>query len=235
MTTDPTLDDQDETLTLEAFDFDEWLETATVARRQVTIYNNPALFEEYQALQAELDAADKAAATAGGDEALDASDPRPELFARMEDLYERWQASKSVWTVRALSGDEVEDSFEPEKGGIAVPPQPVPPLDKAGEKAREAYARRFTAWSKANTQAQRERRLVMIAWAVLKVEAPGRVSERRVDGPPIVTVEQLRAMRSRPHGEQWIARLYQAVDDATKDNPEIPRPTSPGRSTSDLG
>lgn len=234
MTTDPTLD-PDETLTLEAFDFDEWLETATVARRQVTIYNNPALFEEYQTLQAELDAADKAAASAAGDEALDESDPRPEIVTRMEDLYERWQASKAVWTVRALSGDEVEGTFEPDRGGIPVPTQPVPPLEKAGQKAREAYARRYTEWSKANSQAQRERRLVMIAAAVVKVEAPGRVSERDPDGSPIVTVEQLRALRSRPHGEQWIARLYQAVEAATQGDQEVPRPTSPGRSTSDLG
>ncbi|MCV2395921.1 hypothetical protein OEB99_16520 [Actinotalea sp. M2MS4P-6] len=225
----------DETLTPEVFDFDEWLATSTVARRQVMIYNDPALLEESEALQAQLAAAETAAAADAGDQAMDAIDPRPGILARMEELYERWEASKTTWTVRALAEDEVEDSFEPDKGGIAVPRQPVPPLEKAGQKARDDYTRKYVEWSKANTRAQRERRLVLIAAAVTKIEAPGRVLEREAGAPPVVTVDQLRALRERPHGEQWVAKLYHAVDEATHGDREVPRPTLPGRSTSDLG
>lgn len=228
-----TTHEPDEGITLDDFDFDTWLEAGTVATRTVEIHNDPALLGEYEALEAELEQAEKDWARSGGDQTLDAIDPRPAIVARLEALWERWEAAKATWTVRALSGDEVDDSFEPDKGGIPVPPQPVPPLDKAGQKAREDYARKFTRWAKDNEQAKRERRLVLISWAVTRIEARGRVSKRTAGAPPIVTVEQLRAMRARPHGEQWIIRLHKGIEDAMESDRDVPRPTSPVRSTSD--
>lgn len=218
------MSENEQTTVPDDFDLMEWIESGTVARRKVTIYNNPALVEEYEALEAELAAAEKAIEESGGDAPMDSADPREGIVARMEALYERWEASKATWTVRALSREDVDACFE----AVPAPKMPVPPMDKAGQKAQDRFAEKVAEYTKAKAETDDERKLHMIAAAVVGVETPrGNVES--------VTVEQVRALRDRPHGQQWVDRLYAAVEAATEGDVQIPRPTLPGRSTSDLG
>lgn len=231
--------EEHENITPEAFDLMAWIQSGTVATRQVTIYNNPALAAEYEALEAEMKAAEKAVEDAGGDAPMSAKEPREDIRARMDDLYARWEASKSVWTVRALSDDDIEATYA-EIGGVPSPKQPVPPLPQAGKKALEDHGEKVTKWAKAVHKADRERTLHIIAVAVTSVETA-------IGTADSATVEQVRSLRDRPHGPQWVGlipsgrgqritgKLATAVMAATEADVEVPRPTSPERSTNTRG
>lgn len=210
-------------LTPETIDLMDWVESGTVARRQVTIHNNPALLEEYEALEAQLKEAEKRVRAAGGDEALSDSDPREAILDAMADLYDRWEASKAVWTVRALAPDDVQATFDPDTG-VPEPRRPVPPLEKAGKKAHEDFVEAVGTYSKAKAKADGDRQLHLISAAVVSVETPRGTATA-------ASVEVLEKMRARPHGQQWIDRLYAAVQAATEGDVEIPRPTSREGST----
>lgn len=209
-----------------------WIESGTVATRTVKIHNNPALVAEAEALQAELAAAEKAIAQAGGDGPLGKADPRPGIEKRMRAVSKAWDESCAEWTVRALAYDDIEALYDT----VPHPKQPTPPPAAAGDKAREKYADRMTAWGKAVAAADRERTLHYIATAVIAVETPKGRIEHETGGPRIVTVDELRALRDRPHGDQWVGliptgagqrvtgRLARAVMEATEGDQEIPRP-----------
>lgn len=222
-------DDAPVGVTEESFSLDDWIESGTVARRQVVIHNNPALVEEFEALEARLTAlGDAPDADPEADGPLSASDPheaeRAEIHAALENVYERWESSKATWTVRALSHEDVEATFD----AVPVPKRPVPPLEKAGQKAQEKFAAEVSTYQAKVNKADVERRLHMIAASVVGVET----AQGSVDS---VTVDQVRALRDRPHGTKWVDKLYEAMSAATEGDVEVPRPTSPGRSTSDLG
>lgn len=232
--------DEHENITADTFDLMAWIQSGTVATRQVTIYNNPALAAEYEALEAEMKAAEQDIEDAAGDAPMSARDPREDIRARMADLYARWEASKSTWTVRALSDDDIDDTYEQDKGGVPTPKQPVAPLPQAGKKALEDHAEKVSKWAKAVHEADRERTLHLIAKAVTSVET----ARGTVDG---VSVDQVRSLRDRPHGPQWVGlipsgrgqritgKLATAVMAATEADVEVPRPTSPERSTTTQG
>lgn len=230
--------DEDTTIP-DDFDLMAWIESGTVATRTVKIHNNPALVAEAEALQAELAAAEKAIAETGGEGPLGAADPRPGIEERMRAVSEAWDESCAEWTVRAIAYDDIERLYE----AVPHPKQPAPPPATAGDKAREKYAERMTAWGKAVAAADRERTLHYIATAVTAVETTKGRIEREVGAPPIVTIDALRALRDRPHGEQWVGvipsgrgqrftgLLASAVMEATEGDQDIPRPPLPGRST----
>lgn len=232
--------EEHENITAETFDLMAWIQSGTVATRQVTIYNNPALAAEYETLEAEMVAAEKTVEDAAGDAPMSAHDPREDIRARMEDLYARWEASKSTWTVRALSDDDIEATYDAQLGGVPSPKQPVPPLPQAGKKALEDHGEKVTKWAKAVHEADRERTLHLIAKAVTSVET----ARGSVDG---VSVDEVRSLRDRPHGPQWVGlipsgrgqritgKLAMAVMAATEADVEVPRPTSPERSTTTQG
>ena len=239
--------EHDETIAAEDFDLMAWIASGTVATRTVDIFNRPDMIAEYEALEAEYTAAEKAAVQAGNDAPMSAVDPRPGVEARMEEWWERWDASKATWTVRALSHDEIEATFEAKDGGIASPPQPVAPLPQAGKKAQEDYSEKVTKWARAVHEADRERTLHLISAAITAVESTRGRLERDPGHPPIVTVEALRQLRDRPHGDTWVGmipsgkgqrvtgKLATAVMAATEGDVAVPRPTSPGRSTTTQG
>ena len=214
-------------VTEDTFDLMDWIESGTVARRQVVIHNNPALADEFTALEDQLAEAEKTTKDASGDAPMSQDDPRDAIRAQMEALWERWEASKATWTVRALSQDDVEATYEPETG-IPAPKAPIAPPEKAGDRARERFMEQVKAFTIAKTDADRDRRLYLIAAAVVSVETTRGVATS-------VTVPQLKALRARPHGQQWVDKIYAAVEAATQGDVEIPRPTSPGRSTTSLG
>lgn len=217
-------------LTEHAFDLLDWIESGTVARRQVVIHNNPRVAEEFATIEARLaelgHTDDETGDGTVRDEPLGGSVEDAEieqLLAAREDVEARWEAARSTWTVRAVSQEEVEASFD------EVPP-PKPPLrpknfDAAPDKIRAAFVEASAKHQRANAKANEDRQIVLIATALVSIEtARGTATS--------VSVDALRALRSKPHGKQWIDKLYAAVDAATSEDPEVPRPTSSGRSTS---
>ncbi|GAA3218178.1 hypothetical protein ACFP63_08645 [Oerskovia jenensis] len=213
------------------FDILDWIQSGTIARREVPIYNDPRLVEEYEAVEARLaeagwvetDAAprsrddDRSEATLGDTH----TDEIAELLAQRDDIAARWEQSKSLWTVRAVSQDEVDASFDV----VPVPKQPLPPkqFDAAPDSVREAFLEKARLAQQAAAQAAEDRKLAVIATAVVSIVTAKGTAEG-------ITLDALKTLRSRPHGKQWIDRLYDAVNAATSTDTELPRPTSNGRS-----
>lgn len=215
-------------LTEDAFDLLEYITSGTVARRQVTIYNDPEAGEALAKILERLDELGWSEDPEPGDDRPQdgplsgdpAQDEIDELLAEAQELQARLEASKSVWTVRALSEEEVERAFDE----VPLPKTPRPPKDTAPKKEFDLFHDRAEKWGKDKTEADRERKLALISAAIVTVETPrGSVDSASRD--------VLRALRSKPQGQQWIDRLYKAVDDAQGSEVDVPRPTSHGRST----
>lgn len=191
---------------------DDWIDTGTVARRTVTIYNDRALAAEYEALEAQLkDVQDEAE-----ERSLDDEDPASEIMARMEELYTRWEASKAVWTVRALSRDEASEIVD----RIPVPDGPGKLADTATAAEKSAHNAALKSWLRQSQRAQDERNLEFISTAIISVETAKGTARH-------ASVDTLRRMRSRPHGAHDIERLVAAVNEATQGEVEISRPILP--------
>jgi hypothetical protein len=221
VTENPTTD---ATLTEDDFDLDEWLSTGTLAKRAVEIYNDPALVAEFDILSQRLTAA-QAANPSGAEETM-AGGPVSDIIEEMHRLHARWEASKATWTVRALTEDEVRAIVD------AHPDPVIPEIIRTPKKPGEVWSDEQLAAGAAHLEAREavmtERNLAMIALAVTEVRTPKGVRRS-------VTIEQVRKLRSRPHGKAQATRLVQAVESATSGEVEVPRPTSPGRSDSDRG
>lgn len=219
------------------FDLVDWLNTGTIARQHVTIYADQIAGKRLAEIQDRLEQIDAATAPTSDEDLADADrtladDPavleleaeRAELLAEAEDLLPRLEASRAVWEVRALSQDEIEDATK----AVETPKPPIQPPATASERQQERFRDRVVAYAEASTRVTAERRLHMLATAVVSVTTP----RGTVEG---VTVDALRSLRARPYGQGWLDRLWAAVEAATEEEVEVPRPTSPGRSTSDLG
>lgn len=213
------------------FDLMTWLESGTIGRTTVVTYNDVAAGKRLAEIDARLDelgyaddeAEKDAAAAFPKDEPLSATadvDVEVEqLLAEAEVLLPRHEASKMVWHLRAVSAEEIDaahDKYE-------VPRPPSDPGPNASPQQREKFGTKALAYGRARTEYDRNVRLEITATAAEHVETPA--------GSQEVTVALLRRLRGRPHGQEWLDRLYKAADDATKDDAEPPRPTSPGSST----
>jgi hypothetical protein len=223
-----------ETITPETFDLLDWIQTGTVARRQVPIFIDHAAFAEYQRLTGRLkelgwSALEATRAERPADGPLDEPvNPHTEEIAALEEelagVEERLFASRMVWTVRALSRDEIEATFDQ----CPDPKLPVPPKDGAAKAVHDKWMEKVSENQKGIRNADRTRELLMIQAATESVETARGVRDE-------VTVEELRAIRSRPHGAAWMDQLSEAIAAATNENAEPPVPTLPARSTSTRG
>lgn len=209
------------------FDLMAWIETGTIARRTVVIHNDPAAADRFLELEKRLaelgvDEGDEIADTPLASTGVDAE--LEEIRREHAELYKRWEASRATWTVRAVSEEEVEAIV----AASAAPKMPVPPLEKAGRAAQEAYYEKVAEYTEAKKKWDDAVDLAVIARAVESVET----AQGTAKG---VTVEQLRSLKSRPHGSHWLKQLRDAVNAATEGDVDVPRPTSPGASTSTPG
>lgn len=85
----------------EAFDLDQWIDQGSRPRREVTVYPNGALLEEYDRLTRRLEEAD-ADDEAMGEEGADA------IRAQIAELLERMSAGARTFTLQALTQQEVK-------------------------------------------------------------------------------------------------------------------------------
>lgn len=223
------IENQDATgVTESTFDLLEFVNKGTVATREVVIYTDHEAAARCQTIQDELDDleddgddARKADAPLGS---KDAGTRRAELEAEAESYLERLSASRMTWRVRALSQTEIEAVFE----AYPDPKLPIPPKEGAAQALHDRWQEALEARVKEKGKVEARRNLALIAAAVESVETPAGATDT-------VSVDQLAALRERPHGAAWIDKLYAAVDEASSEDVAPPVPTSPGRSTSTRG
>lgn len=202
----------------EAFDLLDWVETGTVGRREVVIYNDPALAAEMDRLRVEHD---KASEAPDGERGVGEKSDVARIEAEMEAVYERWQASKAVWTVRALSQDEVQAVLDE----IPSPkrPQPVKEDARKSLETRAAeqveYEAAVEVWKNESRKVLDERNLHMISAAVESVVTPKGAASS-------VSVDVLRAIQKRPHGTVQLGRLIGALNELTSGEVVVEAPFS---------
>lgn len=239
--TTPDTDDE-----FAGLDILDWIQSGTVARRTVTIYNDPALADEMERLDAEYQKALIEEDAAAGERTVSERPHSEELLEQMQDVYDRWQASKAEWTVEALSPDTINEVTDlvPNEPRPVGPQPPAEPKDESRsgnpekralyKQAMEYYQADLAAfevahqewsegpyqdWLRAQAAVTDERNLHLIAAAVISVVTPrGTASE--------VSVDALRAWKAKPHGKQNLSRLLEAVDDITLNEVQVPSPKS---------
>ena len=209
-------------ITESTFDLLEFVKRGTSARREVEIYTDHEAAAECQRINELLADAEDDEGDADGP--LGSATTVERLAEEVDPWLARLQASRMTWTVRALSAEEIDQAFEQ----IPPPKTPVPPKENAPRPLQEAFTDRVIAYNKSKAQVDADRRLLLISYAVEGVSTPAGTQDS-------VSVEDLRALRAQPHGQGWIDRLWQAVDEASSEEVEPPVPTSPGRSTSTRG
>src|SRR5690625_1775140 len=173
----------------EDFSLLDWIETGTVATRTVTHYNDQAAYSDYLDWERRYDEAEKQHDNTG-EEVLGSRDVFAELDAEGEKILDRLEQSKAVWTVRALSNDELED-IDVE---FPIPKPPVEPgrgadaakLKKYREYLNGEYREKLDAAMTAQQYA------VLVAAFVSMETARGKIET--------VTVDQLKKLNSVPHG-----------------------------------
>lgn len=227
--------------------FDEWLNGATIAQRSVQIYGDPALYAEYEKLKREL----KIETDIASEEPSVGESTISIKEQQLADLAERWDASKSTWTVRGLTSEEQAKATETMGEPPAEPDEPEKPILRrnANEQDRKnhtlalkayttekaAYDEQLAIYAPKIKAFQRELNLHLVSAAVIKIEWPnGRtVSAEMTDDyemlAPAVNVDQLTRMRKRL-GDLQIARLLQASQLATLEEPELTAPFSQSNS-----
>lgn len=201
------------------FDLDAWIVAGTTARRAVPIYNDPALAAEYDVLAQQLAEADAQTAHAPEQSVTDTATTAA-ILAAMEDLRARWEASKATWVVRALDEDEVAEitKAHPEPPVPQILGGPAPKPGTAAHRSRIAAGEKYLAKRAPIVTA---RNLAMIARAVVEVRTPAGSVDH-------VTLEQVRALHERPHGDRQTTRLIEAVLSATSGDVDVPKPPRPG-------
>jgi hypothetical protein len=207
------------------FDLIAFFNTGTIGRTTVVTYNDHEAWKrmvEIDARLEELGVSDEGDSPAfPKDEPLSAiNEDQAEvdaLLAEVAELEGRRDASKMTWHVRAISDEETKEARRQHKA-------PVPPTDpgaNASPQQREKFNAKVLQYSQAREDWLETVKLEQIAVGVEHVETS--------HGQHDVTVATLRALKKRPHGQQWLDRLYQAISDALQEDVDPPRPTSPGR------
>ena len=187
--------------------FTQWLNTGTVSQRSIDIYSRPDLFAQYERLERELAVAREV--EKAGDRALGHTGSAA-IEERIEALYNEWQASKMVWFIRALSGEELDRISDESDFPKALG-------ENATDEEKDAHHRKGR---EANTRSN----IKSIVAAVVKIEdAEGNVVRESV------TEDEMWAMRDQ-FGEQQVLKLVTAALVASTSEVAMPVPTSSSNS-----
>lgn len=214
----------------EDFDLLDYITSGTVARREVILYADDEAGQELLAAMGALESLGwtEDGATRDGDDATrserslagDGAEIE-ELKARALAAQERLDASRSVWTVQALSSEESSEILE----SLPLPTMPVPPKESAGDRERARYQKQFLEYRKAAERVEKEQQYALLARSIVSVERPSGITTG-------VTLEHIRALGARPGGELWFKKLWAGLNEAQVSDPDVPRPTWLGRSAS---
>lgn len=202
-----------------AFDFDEWLETGTVAQRTVILQNDRALPDRIANLQRQQRIAQDVLERQGGEAAVTDQDHLAEIERALDEEYEKWEASKEVWVVRALSDDELKSLRER---------HPVPDMPEVAD-ADNLTAEEDTAiqeWAKACKVIREAADLDYLALAFVSLTtAKGTITS--------ITPSQLSALAGRPGRQKDLTTLLTEAVAAVQEDVELPAPFSRATSKDD--
>jgi len=225
--TDEQFIENDETIA-EDFNLLDWIKTGTIAKREVTIYIDHDAATEYADVLKEIAKIDPDDLDIDGDVPLGHADPAvlrlEELRDRQAILEDALRDARMVWTVRAVSRDEIDAVFE----AVPAPRPPLPAKENLNAAAQEKFLARVEGYNKAKAKCDEERQLRLLAVSVMSIETRKGIKDS-------VSLDELKALRGRPHGQQWITLLTQAMDAATGAEAAPPVPTLPGDSTASRG
>ena len=204
----------------DALDFDAWLKNGTTAVRTVELHNDRAIPDQLEILDARRKVA-MAVIESGESSESDAAEVA-EIDAEMEALYERWEASKETWVVRALADEEIEQ-INDEHPAEAVPKKPS---RDAQPKTVTAYEQKLQAWAKRQKAYRLKVNCAFLERAVVRVETASGVMTG-------ITAAQLKAMHDLPGRQGDITLLMDAASRALKSDVEPPVPFSRRASETD--
>lgn len=201
-------------MSTEEFSVLDWMQTGTVAERKVTAYNDQSAYSDYLEWERRYEEAEKEHKASGGEEVLGSKDAFAELDAEGERILARLESSKAVWTMRALSEEQLDEIG----ARFPLPKDPTPP----GRNADRAALKKFNDYLKGEFAQELEAAVNAQNYAILeaafvKMETPKGTVET-------VNVDQLRKMNSYPHGAQLLKRLQEAVKEANASEVEPPAP-----------
>ena len=204
----------------DALDFDAWLKNGTTAVRTVELHNDRAIPDQLEILDARRKVA-MAVIESGESSEADAAEVAA-IDAEMDALYERWEASKETWVVRALADEEIDEITD------AHPAEPMPkkPGRDAQPKTVTAYEQKMQAWAKRQKPYRLKVNCAFLELAVVRVETARGVATG-------ITAEQLKAMHDLPGRQGDITVLMEAASLALKSNVEPPVPFSRRASETD--
>jgi hypothetical protein len=197
--------------TTDDFDILDWIETGTVAERSVIIYNDPALVGQFERLERDLKAAERAKESGTGEESVGDEDPVAAVLRQMKALAEQWEASKATWWVRGLAPEDIDAVV------AQFPDPPAPEIPAGVPLAKRAELMR--PYLVEQKRIADERNLHHVAKAVIRVETARGTAHG-------ISVDALRKMRARPHGPSRLSQLIEAVNEATNGDVEIAVPNS---------
>jgi hypothetical protein len=195
-------------------DFDAWLATGTVAQRTVELHNDRRIVDDLLNLDRRRQVVAKATTT-GEASITEGGAEIAAIDAQYEDLYARWQASKETWVVRALSGEEVDEI----KRRHPVDPMPEQPGKNSPAGARVIHETAMRAWAEHAARVRDESDLDFLSVAIVRVETALGTADH-------ISVEQLRALRTRPGRQGDITALLKAAAEALTADVEPPAPFS---------
>lgn len=196
--------------------FSQWVESGTFKRGTVDLFGDAALLTELEAAANRIEAAkkDEADARENGEWTASRKSVVPALEAEAEALLAKYDESKMVVHLRALTTDERDAVVDevPSENPPMRPDRNSPMAIKAAwEKARDE-------WQRKDAKAEAERRLRLLAIAIEKVVVGG----KDADAP---SIDDLRALRSAPYGNERINQMWAKVSDLSKMG-EAPDPFS---------
>lgn len=210
----------------------DWVETGTVATGTVTLYGNATAVKKYADLEAKLKELEKAD---DDGETLSSGSAANRVRAEMERIAEdELVPSGTVWTLRALDDEEIRDISD----SLDFPAPPVEPTipRKSGnpaakadyEVAMEKYRRDSVTFLEQTAAKTDERNLLFIQTAFVQAESPRGVQES-------VSIEGLKALRRRPHGQLQVQMLIDKITELTTQPLDItvPKSQTPSENTQD--
>lgn len=214
-------------------DFDAWLAGASITTTSVDILQNPALLGEYEAW---LRRYQRGKVIDPGEYSMGEANPIAALEAEGEALLGRIEESRSVWHVRALTGDDdraILAAFPDPAAPAGFDEQPPKIAPSPTEAQAKAFSQGWQAWQvrqekwladhRADLDAYGEalrhiadqRGAERISRAVVRIEQSGRTIATHVSAEQALTLPG-------KIGEAQVTVLMDAIRRASNEVPEVP-------------
>lgn len=203
---------------------DDWIDGGEIAKHAITMHGKPNLAAEFEQVDAELK---RAIARAGDDAGELAGGEVGKLRRRLDAIYTEWDKSRSVWIVRAITDQTVDDADDATVEAMgAEPTPPKEPAKGSPQSKHDEYASKLAKHEKKLEAWQNRQKAELIMRLVERIElGDGRVTR-------ITSADQVLRMKER-YGEHQIMRILQIGHAGRMLSPELKAPFSSASSPDD--